>query len=59
MKVPLPKAEGAEVKPADAKAVAAAAALAADQPDTSQIMRHGKGCYQKTSHCSRYMQQCL
>lgn len=59
MKVPLPKAEGAEVKPADVKAVAAAAASAADQPDTSQIMRHGKGCHKKTSHCSRYMQQCL
>ena len=43
MKVPLPKAEGAESKPADAKAAAAAAAAAADQPDAAQIMRHGKG----------------
>ena len=46
MKVQLPKPEGAEVKPADAKAAAAAAAAAADQPDASQIMRHGKGSVQ-------------
>ena len=38
------KPEGAEVKPADAKAAAAAAA--SDQPDASQIMRHGKGSLQ-------------
>ena len=46
MKVQPPKPEGAEVKPADAKAAAAAAAAAADQPDASQIMRHGKGILQ-------------
>lgn len=45
MKVPLPKAEGTETKPADAKAAAAAAAAAAEQPDASQIMRHGNGFY--------------
>ena len=43
MKVPQPKAEGTETKPADAKAAAAAAAAAAEQPDASQIMRHGNG----------------
>lgn len=46
IKVQPPKSEGAEVKPADAKAAAAAAAAAADQPDDSQIMRHGKGSLQ-------------
>ena len=40
MKLQLPKPDGAEVKPADAKAAAAAAL---DQPDAAQIMRHGKG----------------
>lgn len=43
MKVPLPKPEGAEAKPADAKVAAAAAAIIADQPDATEIMRHGKG----------------
>lgn len=38
MKVQPPKLEGADVKPADAKAAAAA-----DSPDASEIMRHGKG----------------
>lgn len=42
MKVPIPKPEGADVKPADAKA---AAAPAAEQPDASQIIRQGKGTF--------------
>ena len=47
MKLPVPKPEGAEVKPADAKAAAAAAA--AEQADASQITRHGKGtCTSRT-----------
>lgn len=37
MKAPLSKPEGTETKPADAKAAAA------DQPDASQMVRHGKG----------------
>ena len=41
MKVPSVKDEAAEVKPADAKAAAAAAA--SEQLDAVQIMRHGKG----------------
>ena len=43
MKVPLPKPEGAELKPADAKVAGAAAATATDQPDATEFMRHGKG----------------
>jgi len=39
MKAPPVKDEAAEVKPADAKAAAAAS----DQLDAAQIMRHGKG----------------
>jgi len=42
MKVPSVKDEAAEVKPADAKAAAAAAS---DQLDAVQIMRHGKGAW--------------
>lgn len=53
MKLQLPKPDGAEVKPADAKAAAAAAL---DQPDAAQIMRHGKGDLQVLLSAAHHQQ---